>query len=90
MIHTFFLFVGKSEAHFPTLLHFGARYGLKKMCLFLSENTLTRHASVQRNRNGYYPHEVAGHSGHTELAEELEKVFTQLIPGIYKNSRFAI
>ncbi|KAL3875908.1 hypothetical protein ACJMK2_033813 [Sinanodonta woodiana] len=59
----------KSNLELPTLLHFGAKYGLRLFCLELLKLPGGKHALKIKNKFGFLPHQIAQKEGfeHLEL-----------------------
>ena len=64
-------------------MHFGARYNLKNFCLSLWENPITCEAVLQRDRDGFCPHEIARRVGNRDLADILERFFKDMLSMLY-------
>ena len=57
---------------YPTLLHFGARWGLERLCIQLLECPGGDNACEMKNCSGKTPIELAETFGHTKLAASLK------------------
>ena len=58
----------QTKSELPTLLHFGARYGLANFCTTLLAFPGGRKALRIKNKDGKTPYKLAIYSGHTSLA----------------------
>ena len=74
-------FSDTSDTLWPTLLHFGAQFDLRKFCCLLVKNPMTQVALAKKNKNGCVPHEIAKLNGHTHLADDLKQAFEELLTG---------
>lgn len=70
-----------SDALWPTLLHFGAQFDLRKFCCLLVKNPMTQVAMVKKNKNGCVPYEIAKMNGHTHLADYLKQASEDFLSG---------
>ncbi|KAK3586002.1 hypothetical protein CHS0354_033119 [Potamilus streckersoni] len=57
----------KSRLELPTLLHFGAKYGLRLFCLELLKLPGGKHALKIKNKYGFQPHQIAQKEGFDRL-----------------------
>lgn len=64
--------IEESDAHWPTLVHFGAQFNLFNFCDSLLSSPLMYSACRTRNSDGNLPHDVARKAGNKDLAEALE------------------
>ena len=64
------MFPGNEE--YPTLLHFGARFGLEKLCWQLLDCPGGEQACQMRNANHQTPIELAEKAGYTRLSHTLK------------------
>uniref|UniRef100_A0A182K981 DBB domain-containing protein n=1 Tax=Anopheles christyi TaxID=43041 RepID=A0A182K981_9DIPT len=62
---------------YPTLLHFGARWGLERLCMQLIESPGGEVACEMRNISGRTPSDIAEVAGHYKIASAL-KNFSQM------------
>ncbi|KAK3590935.1 hypothetical protein CHS0354_034508 [Potamilus streckersoni] len=70
-----------SKNELPTLLHFGAKFGLLNFCQQLIALPGGRQAMKIRNKNNLLPHEIAQQNGFLSLASQLEEEHD----GIYRS-----
>ncbi|KAK3596183.1 hypothetical protein CHS0354_024943 [Potamilus streckersoni] len=64
-----------SKSELPTLLHFGAKFGLVYFCRQLLALPGGRQAMKMKNNNKLLPHEIAKENGFDSLASELRKQY---------------
>jgi hypothetical protein len=62
----------KINKELPTILHFGAKFGLTCFCQVLMKVPGFRIAQTIRNKDNQTPSQVARRMGFSELSEELE------------------
>lgn len=62
---------GKSEAEFPTLLHFACEYGLTELITTLLHYPGAYAACSMKNCNDQWPYNIAENRGFVKLADEL-------------------
>lgn len=78
----------------PTLLHFAAKYGLKKLTAVLQECPGALQAYSVMNKHGDYPNKLAEKSGFSDLRQLMDKfvvsqVKNTLFPSVYRKRRRA-
>ncbi|KAK3586000.1 hypothetical protein CHS0354_033118 [Potamilus streckersoni] len=61
-----------SNYELPTLLHFGAKYGLRLFCMEILSLPGGRHALKMKNKDGMLPYQMAEKEGFDHLALELD------------------
>ncbi|XP_054654734.1 phosphoinositide 3-kinase adapter protein 1 isoform X2 [Dunckerocampus dactyliophorus] len=66
----------KRDEELPTLLHFAAKYGLKKLTRFLLQIPGALQAYSVMNKNGDYPNTLAEKSGFSELRQFIDEFVT--------------
>ncbi|XP_077438034.1 phosphoinositide 3-kinase adapter protein 1 isoform X2 [Vanacampus margaritifer] len=66
----------KRHEELPTLLHFAAKYGLKKLTSFLLQIPGALQAYSVMNKNGDYPNTLAGKSGFPDLRQFIDEFVT--------------
>nr|XP_057905084.1 phosphoinositide 3-kinase adapter protein 1 isoform X1 [Doryrhamphus excisus]XP_057905094.1 phosphoinositide 3-kinase adapter protein 1 isoform X1 [Doryrhamphus excisus]XP_057905104.1 phosphoinositide 3-kinase adapter protein 1 isoform X1 [Doryrhamphus excisus]XP_057905115.1 phosphoinositide 3-kinase adapter protein 1 isoform X1 [Doryrhamphus excisus] len=64
----------KRDEELPTLLHFAAKYGLKKLTSFLLHIPGALQAYSVMNKNGDYPNTLAEKSGFSELRQFIDEL----------------
>ncbi|KAL3875373.1 hypothetical protein ACJMK2_033326 [Sinanodonta woodiana] len=64
---------GESNSNYelPTLLHFGAKYGLRRFCLELLRHPGGIHAQTMKNKDGLRPDQIAQKERFDDLAMDL-------------------
>ncbi|XP_061914675.1 phosphoinositide 3-kinase adapter protein 1 isoform X2 [Entelurus aequoreus] len=66
----------KRDEELPTLLHFAAKYGLKKLTSFLLQIPGALQAYSVMNKNGDYPNTLAEKSGFSDLRQFIDEFVT--------------
>lgn len=66
--------IDQRNEELPTLLHFAARYGLKKLTDVLLQCPGALQAYSVMNKDGDYPNTLAEKSGYTDLRQYIDEV----------------
>lgn len=85
LIHAFCPLDQRNE-ELPTLLHFAAKYGLKKLTTILLQCPGALQAYSVMNKNGDYPNTLAEKSGFSDLRQFMDEfVVSAVIRAIVQN-----
>lgn len=68
----YFVLDQKVDKEYPTVLHFGAKYGLECFCKVLTKAPGFHIAKTIRNKDGLIPSQIARKMNFIKLSEELD------------------
>lgn len=83
---SYFLLDQKIDKEFPTMLHFGAKYGLSCFCKVLSKVPGFQIARTIRNKYDQTPSQLAQKMNFLDLAEELSPTDTNVSNSMCKST----
>ncbi|XP_061182368.1 B-cell scaffold protein with ankyrin repeats-like [Saccostrea echinata] len=66
------IFANASESELPTILHFAAKYGLRRFCETLMRYPGYKAARLIKNKDDRTPSEIALLAGHSALSEQIQ------------------
>ncbi|KAK3600207.1 hypothetical protein CHS0354_019834 [Potamilus streckersoni] len=79
-----------SKSVLPTLLHFGAKYGMTQFCLQLIKLPGSHHSLRMKNKDGLLPYDMARNGGFDDLAAFLQKTEEEEGIQITSNPQFSL